>query len=139
MKISKSSWHYWLVSRFNSEYNIPESLCPYVRKIITSGVLGILCIVVVLALLFFFIVSPVMFWLTKFGAIAASAEIMKIGTVSQAIWLFCICGLLGNLAKDKWKERRADAPAKEPGVFMSYVKAKKQKFCPTIEFVDEVR
>lgn len=137
MKISKSSWHYWLVSKFNSEYDIPHSLCPYVRKVISSIIWAFIAACAIGAMIWFFLATPVMFWMAKAGWIVVGADTLKVGVVSQAVWLFCIGGFLVNLAREKYKDRNQSKPEKAPGLISSYIKAKKDKFCPTIEFVGE--
>lgn len=117
MKISKKSWHYrWLL--FMNQYkidNMPKSLCGYFWSLVIS-LFGVP--------VFFVAVSPVIL----FGCICA-------GLYYSYWW---IVDKYKN-HRDKKRIARGEPVCKhrEPSLFRKWLKAKKEKVCPLIEFTEE--
>lgn len=138
IQISKTSWHYRLVARMNSDYVVNRGLCVYMRKVMTSMMWLTLFASIIIFFVCFMFGGPVAFWLAYFDVIEMSKNIKGYGIISQGIWLGCgaIFGI--NEAHEYLKERslkKGPKPTKKPSVFREYLKAKKQKVCPNIEFV----
>lgn len=138
IQISKTSWHYRLVSRMNSDHVPNRGLCAYMRKVFTSIMWLTLFASIITFFVCFMIGGPVAFWLAYFDVFEMTKNIKGFGIISQGIWLVggAIFGI--NTARDYLKTRswkKGPKPTKKPSVFVEYIKAKKQKVCPNIEFV----
>lgn len=114
MKIRKSSWHYKIVE-MTSDGNVPANLCGYFWRL----VLGLVAIASLLGMLGF------IGWLTyekwPWSIIAIGVTVLVFGSI---MWAFGLCSHLPN------------RPSSEPGLFRQWLKAKKDKVCPLIEYVE---
>lgn len=143
MKVSKSSWHYKLISFFNPTFfHLTKSDCHYFRQLLASMILVVMmvgvCIAAVLGV-FCSIVLPFMilndglnqlfidFLDLKWQQIAPIAGILYMG--------YLVAGVVfaAKYIKRKFEET---TKSEEPGVFVSWVKAKKDKICTKVELVD---
>lgn len=153
MIINKNSWHYrFLTYGENAFFEVPESLCPYVRKIVIKAL-----IYVFLALIvgfFFFVVGTSV--LAKFAV--PVGLLYWVG--GFALGAVIICGIIAAVVGagfgayylyTKWKERKetkrraemkerinAGLDPEPPKTLMrEWIDAKHDKICPTLEFNDD--
>ena len=137
IEINTKSWHYRLIAWQNGKV-VNRGLCAYVRKVITSmiwlliGVVGVTGIAIAVG--YILVVSPVMIWLMKFGVIQAYEDVVVPGLIGHGIWLFIVVSATISVYSRKLKIRNKDKQ-KQQSVFIEYIKAKKKKVCPSIEFV----
>ena len=123
MKISKQSWHYRLL--FKLDLKIPNNLCGYFWKVVRTI---LICV----------ILSPLL--------VIAGVGLLVVGGI---VWLGDRYGwwkaieawqtrryLRKVQAKEDAKRKATEAPPKQPSLFVAWLKAKKQKICPLLEFVD---
>lgn len=140
MYVSRTSWHYRLMDVCLSSYDIPNSLCPYIRKLLflilflaflTSA--GILVAVGIIAapLSWFNIIEP-----------AKESALLILCGMGTGVWV--IAGLIASVVGIRFLARKLDqrrSPArryayKEPNVFVEWARAKKRKICPYIQLKD---
>lgn len=107
MKISTKSWHMRLARFLQPSYK-PRNLCQH----------------------FWMIVG-----MTLFGLVAGAAVIVCLPGIAAGALLY------GIWEGGKWLRnkllKRESRPPKPPGLLVSYLKAKKEKFCPLTELEDE--
>lgn len=131
MKIDKNSWHYRLNDKVHGHllsdeehWTPPETLCRYFWSTIVS--LAVLAVVTTLAaamssVAVIFVVTavhnPVEFWTTIGICIAVGLVIV----------------IISNTSGRRTRERARD---NKTGLVHSFLKAKKRKVCPTIEYVE---
>jgi len=140
MKVDVNSWHYRMVCRMNMTPS--KSLCVYFWQAVWCTFM--LCLVFP-AILLFMLVGAVAFApiplgdfiLWVFGAgvniDGLNSYLLRLGVGYAAIILMFVFWILCAY----WEERRIKiVEKKEDGIFVSYVKAKKSKICPIIEFTD---
>ncbi|QYN80546.1 hypothetical protein [Kosakonia phage Kc304] len=156
MQIKRDSWHYKLNMFYsNREWNIPTSLCPYFWKTAFFTLFAFIKASAVCIVAWCMGNSLTVWLLSKIGVVLSSTVvavpsvfvglimIATIGAVCFGIafgahWLTeWVKDYLEERKYQKEKERRESGiPPKEPSLMMSFIKAKKSKFCPSIEFVD---
>lgn len=125
MKISKKSWHYRLLrSGVNSDERIPANLCGYcwfllyaVSLISLAAVMGIAAIVAICYLIYRFFT-----WdgLTLFVQV----------TMGTVVLFAIICLIVA------WHQHKKNHPGPQT-LAGKWLKAKKDKICPLIEWTDE--
>ena len=136
MNISKSTWHYRLLSKMDMLNNYgTESLCPYFWKMVFATIIAP---VILLGLLF--LTTIPLWW--SFSGVPVSLAII-IG-VAEIVGLF---SLLVALVRDRYEEEiRAGTrqepvvrvyTSKPPSLFRLWLKAKHRQVCPLIDFVDD--
>lgn len=144
MKISKDSWHYKALTQKlllidgKSKYQVSKSLCGYFWQMVwrIASVFGI----------YAFALSPLVFWATLLLEIPDQGflhvALTFFGVFASCFYAFfgiawvCVV-LLENVINplvDKLSLRRHGD--KQPNIFTEYVKAKKDKVCPVLEFTD---
>ncbi len=136
MKISKETWHYKLnasMSSHNETMN-KRSLCTYFWFTVLS------CMKVALIILLVF-TSIIMLASPYFALFIDSFEtnlpIPLIGLVFNYFVFGMICYELIKMQYSQYKEKYGwgeGANHQKQNIALDYVKAKKQKICPTIEF-----
>tara|TARA_B100000700_G_C14978708_1_gene825222 strand:- start:759 stop:1199 length:441 start_codon:yes stop_codon:yes gene_type:complete len=143
-KINTDSWHYKLIMRYLSEP--PKSLCVYPYTVIffmalTAVIIAVLCTVAFLAC--YAVVTPllVMFdvmdmsWKTNVSAVFVTIASVYIGFVlfhsyyKERIRVYKYKKYYEKYGGDAIQE------AKQPNIVLAYLKAKKEKICPKIEYV----
>lgn len=144
MNINKSSWHYRLL---NALFNkIPTSLCPYFWKTVWA-----LVMVSGLTTLFISAIASVgLATLKAFGITSGLVLVTSplIGAVLIAIMVAIMVGVAilydhvkSSVRQKKWqrdakkREEIANREYKE-SLIVSFLKAKKEKICPSLKFVD---
>lgn len=128
MKINRKSWHYRLQRRMWN--TIPNNLCSYFWKLIWSLIVTSTALTVMAVFILGIVYPLVSYWFSN--------EYWK--SLSIATWMITltIATIVGSdELKLYYRDKRANEPVKEPSVFVSFVKAKKAKICPLIEFIDE--
>lgn len=146
MKINTDSWHYKIQYRnyINPEDN--NNLCAYMRGLILALATELMAIVIIPI---FLITSPFIFLYSFFNEYLYDNETWRllfglsiIGTIIDIviilnkikIWTNMIEPFLHMLTtKEQNIEEKKD---KKPNIFIEWIKAKKQKICPIIEFVE---
>ena len=148
MKVNKNSWHYKTITEETlgvggcSQYFVSHSLCTYFWQVIASILLkGTLLLVILPAGLSLFVTLPLISlvgWLVTgslvegdLGLIILFAEVLAV-----LIWLIVI-GV--DILRNKFNDYRyvKESVDKGPSLVGQYIKAKKDKICPIIEFVEE--
>lgn len=129
IQISRESWHFKLVKFFFDQYS--NGLCQYVRRLILSMCIAAALCVVACGGVWFLFGLPIKFGLSFFYDIAYTKEQLVLTYISLAVWVIGLVGISGVLIKDRIESN----PDRKPSVFVEYIKAKKQKVCPNIEFV----
>ena len=129
MVLKKNTWHYkvWLRS-YGDRYNrrVPETtnLCSYFHRVfwLSLAYLMLGFMLAVIACAVSYQVFYVGFWQhTKIAFIWLGVFVLVIGLIIGAVW---------------WAEERKYRDKKEPGLFGKWIKAKKEKVCPLVEFED---
>ena len=141
MNIAKNSWHYKLC---NMVFNYPsKSLCIYFWQIPYSAVVVVVwCIIILASMLcvagagLYILAMPVQLAVSTVSIF----DTFMLGTASLALWCCVFKGLNDHFEDKPWnvvliKKRVKDKPAeKKESLVRAYLKAKKDKICPTIEF-----
>ena len=139
MKIKQSSWHYRAIEYFNIEHS--NSLCCYFWQTLFAILFLPVCIGT------FFIAVAMVLLLASIGLVTLPLEVLGvISLVDSSLRITSIFGLFAYGAAlfyvfEKGKKaffrylRDADeeAPINE-SLFVAYIKAKKRKVCPIIEY-----
>ena len=147
MKVNKNSWHYRLLTgdifgiQGVNSWNVSSSLCLYfwqvVFKLLWKGVaLFFLTPFVINSLLILPLVSTL--GLITTGVIVqgdTGLTVLVMELIVIIVFVIVLAGLsLYTFLKDKTD--LADVVEKDPNLFVEYIKAKKNKLCPIIEFVE---
>jgi len=133
MKIKRSSWHYRYLSNFGVVENSwqAENLCKYFWKTV------FFCTVIPTIAVLLAIFASIPFWIYLvlldadwwvLSALAGIADIIVLGFLWQQYRDY-----LRKVGKLAPKKSKPYVP-KEPSLFVQWLKAKKQKICPIIEF-----
>ena len=147
MKVNNNSWHYrlltgdiFVIQGVNS-WNVSSSLCLYfwqvVFMLLWKGVaLFFLTPFVINSLLILPLVSTL--GLITTGVIVqgdTGLTVLVMELIVIIVFVIVLAGLsLYTFLKDKTD--LADVVEKDPNLFVEYIKAKKNKLCPIIEFVE---
>lgn len=130
-KVSKNSWHYYLVANTSSSYDMPTDFCSYWRRVVISALflcLSVIALLVIFGLLLYalgawlylLIVSP------TDAAIAAASLFVVIAIITSPIW---IGGLITKAIQRKSKDIE-----KQPSLVATRYKSWKHKYCPAIDY-----
>lgn len=155
MNINVNSWHYKLVKNtFTSSKGVPRSLCPYVRAVIYR-VLFLSAVGTGLTIMLSnMLLEPMIAWgatgvwayvASFFGSILFLAVILAgaCAVVFGGVWAWQrISEWWSDRKYDKKVERERQAEIdrangiepKQPNIVWAFVKAKHDKFCPTLNF-----
>ena len=147
MKVNKNSWHYRLLTgdifgiQGVNSWNVSSSLCLYfwqvVFMLLWKGVaLFFLTPFVINSLLILPLVSTL--GLITTGVIVQGNTGLTVLVMELIVIIVVVIVLAGlslyTFLKDKTD--LADVVEKDPNLFVEYIKAKKNKLCPIIEFVE---
>lgn len=133
MIIKKDSWHFRLMGEWNRraatkyEYR-GGGLCDYfwsvVYALISATIVCSASLALILVVLYLLVVAPLlMFWVPA---------MVEPGSIGIIIWLFTAVASGMAWLHHKFDTRKRAAP-KPDGLLKSYIKARKEKFCPTIK------
>jgi hypothetical protein len=140
MYISRTSGHYRLMDACLSHYDIPNSLCPYIRKLLFLILFLVFLTFAGIMMSIGIIAAP----LSWFGIIEPTKEslLLVLCGMGTGVWVIASLvafGVGGRFLARKLDQRRSPARRyayKEPSVFVEWARAKKRKLCPYIEFKD---
>lgn len=146
MKISKNSWHYKMVT--DKSYgiysgNVSNSLCIYFWQVVSRFFIAGLVAVVCSLILWCMIVAPLLNLVLGFttGVWWLGGTMINVFTFFGGIMWFAFLGI--SFTEIVWPKLKAKYFVKaserqpKPSLIGSYIKAKKDKICPVIEFEDE--
>ncbi|UOL48645.1 hypothetical protein [Pseudomonas phage Astolliot] len=145
MEISISSWHYRVVkSVYDSAHN---SLCVYFWQVVSALIvrafhIGFLLFMACFVIGFFAV--PITWGLGELGwiepvvprEIAAVPLVIITIAVIAALLIFLLNGTRYLFDEYQYKRKKKKRVAKEPNLVVEYIRAKKQKVCPTLKFKD---
>ena len=151
MKVNKNSWHYRAITEETlgltgvGSYNVSRSLCIYFWQVVISVVFkGFLLLVMLPSLLSLFVVMPLVSVVGTLvtgnlvqgdtGLIVLLAEALSV-LIGILLWGYFT--LVDKYRDYNYKKLLQDPIDKEPSLVGQYIKAKKDKICPIIEFVEE--
>lgn len=149
MNINTSAWHYKIFSfiydAFMSSYDRKHmktmSLCPYFWWVVFGIVFAAFIIFVLCFMSFILLPAIPVFLLFAFGVIELTSDSMVeiwavFGTVEISVALVLGLWFSGKklLAWIKSKRKHNVKVVKPDSLVVSYIKAKKSKFCPTVTF-----
>lgn len=132
MKINTKSWHYRFLNSLDT--NIPKSLCPYFWKVVFTVALlagSILLFMALLATMGVTIFEGIGFTLDNMVLYWSLAAVVGTATATSAIVLV-VTVIFGFV----WAKENIKAPYKEEPLIITFIKAKKSKICPHLEFED---
>jgi len=132
MKINTNSWHYRFAKRM---HRTPSSnLCNYFWQV-AGPILLISIFTIAWISLVVSLVVAFGFWGVVFRVLIGLAFTLV------AVIIFAGIGLLAEEVWERWDEQRPKKPKKtksykekQPNIFFAWLKAKKDKVCPIIEF-----
>lgn len=139
MNVSTSSWHYRLVDGLGWVHR--KSLCLYFWQVVFAMLIAIaLAILIPVSLLIVVVFVPACVGklIYSFFDIAAPASnlvrITYFTLTGYGLFLLVFVVALFEL----WlRQKNKSAPKKPDGLLASYIKTKKQKICPVINFEDK--
>ncbi|UOX40353.1 hypothetical protein OBDJBBDK_00029 [Aeromonas phage AhFM11] len=132
MKINTKSWHYRFLR--NLDTNIPTSLCPYFWKVVFLLLMCIFGLSMFTA--FMWVIGDKL--LTAYGVIFDGWFTRAVVPFATGFG-FCalaIASVAGIVVGYYWTKENFKPPYKEEPLIISFIKAKKAKFCPHLEFED---
>lgn len=151
MKISRNSWHYRLQTRFF--HTIPTNLCQYVWRLLWSVlwslvfglgviIIGLFAIGILICVVWSWILAFQGQFMWNTSTEHSMYSVVGLGfmvTISIVVTFFiCLLGkiygkLLALYPKQKKKIKKTKS---RPNIFYAWLKAKKEKICPLIEYDD---
>lgn len=139
MKISRQSWHYQLMERIGIVTIYDRSdLCSYIRGLIISMFVPITMILApYTAYLLFYLTNVFIIYLppVSFLMLLGLVIWMGIGLVFDSLLvLFISINCIDKYILSKIPKRETQYKEKKPNILIEYLKAKKKKICPLIEF-----
>lgn len=149
MQINTNSWHYKLVT-MNGAESAPRSLCPYFWKGVWHTFLLVIAIGGITLAGWGIGVNTAIWLFAKCGVVLSSAAAIIPGVIVGWLILaavfgtiFCIgYGIYKVISRRKEKKEAAEWEARkngtyvppQPNIIIAFIKARKEKFCPTLEF-----
>ena len=126
MEIRKNSWHYWFYKFADGgRYTSSTNLCRYFWRVVLGLLLATLCCAVVVGLVGG---AGLLFYLHT------AASFMVLGAIGVVVGLCFLASHISNKLEDRrWA---AGYVKPKPGLLRSYLKAKKDKVCPIVTFVN---
>ncbi len=135
MKINKKSWHYKAISKLG--FTPSKSFCMYFWQIPLIGMYLIVAIAIgVLAICATLnaVLAPIAFMFAWDGYFELAFEGDRVGAelLAGVVWFLYV--LFGRAIYRH--HHPVGFAKKEPSIIVEYIKAKKQKICPILEFED---
>ncbi|QBX32645.1 hypothetical protein Asfd1_19 [Aeromonas phage Asfd_1] len=132
MKINTKSWHYRFLKSIDAD--IPTSLCPYFWKVVFS--LSVTSAIISLLVCFMWMIGDKIF--TKYGILFDSAIIGAVIStlIGLIICIVIVAAIVAAILGSFWLKENFKPPYKEEPLIVTFIKNKKSKFCPHLEFVD---
>lgn len=137
MNISKSSWHYRLLSRMRllrDSYYGPENLCPYCWKVLFA----VFVVPIVVVLVAFVATIPLWWWASNNNHLFPLAIIVAIIEVGVLIYYLAVA--VGTRHEREIMTGTRERPVnkyKPPSLLRVWLKARHEQVCPIIDFVAE--
>lgn len=138
IKINKNSWHYKVVNfGCTSNNDISNNLCTYFWQFVRGC--GIGCALLLGVILFIVFASFVI------GSLFVPLDVSE-AVVAMIIWIVIALSfkdvIIHHFGSDHWLKRdvfknlksKDGQTNRKPSIIKEYLKAKKQKICPIIEF-----
>ena len=132
MKINTKSWHYRFLNSLDT--NIPNSLCPYFWKVVFTVTLFAGSILLLMA--FFAIIGAKIFegiGFTLDNAVLYWSLAAAAGTAFAISTIVLVVAVVFGFV---WAKENFKPPYKEEPLIITFVKNKKSKICPRLEFED---
>lgn len=145
MNIKRTSWHYKL-HNFWDEGRVPRdmTLCGYFWKTVWLLVCSITIIVVAPLIASLLLVAVAGIALTLVGiqppdptTLAGFFTCIVVGAVACLVVTGAVAAFIKLKGKPHAKELSTNWKEREPSLLEKYLKARKDKYCPLIEFIDE--
>ncbi|UYD59865.1 hypothetical protein LEHPIFIF_00092 [Aeromonas phage avDM9-HANS] len=132
MKINTKSWHYRFLNSLDA--TIPESLCPYFWKVVFM--MAVTSAVTFLITCFMWMIGDKVF--TKFDILLDNVYLGAVvyTFVGLVICVSIVALIVGAIFGCVWAKENFKPPYKEEPLIITFIKNKKSKFCPHLEFVD---
>lgn len=145
MEVSKNAWHYKILSqqqKNNLRHN--PTLCDYFWKVVIAalGWVVVACVGVVfigIALFIIYQVGYIYFFIVfdYFGYTAFDGNTIHTSLITNiAIVFLWFLSILFRLGKKACEKGRYIKHTRQPTLIELYIKAKKQRYCPIIQFKD---
>lgn len=132
MKINQNSWHFKLHDKFSSKSHWrfyqgkPVSLCSYFWRTIGLILLSI-CMMGFFILIAAVLISGPFFWLFE-------GDDRKAVFLVLIVEMVLLCMAVGSAIIDSdWWQKKRPKVKRDPGLFRSWLRAKKSKVCPLLE------
>lgn len=127
MEINTNSWHYKVVNFASIE--MPKSLCSYFWTLVGALIFGLVIIYDIVLVSIFLITKATWFEL-----------LMIIGAVIIILMILSTVIVLVFLIRKFFKNRHKDEPIKKSeGLLASWIKARKSRMCPMVDYVNHER
>lgn len=149
MQINKDSWHYNLVT-MNGAERAPRSLCPYFWKGVWHAFLLLFAVCAVVFVGWACGIDLSTWLFAQCGVILSSAAAFIPGMIIGWLMLSAIFGAIFCIGygiyrvvqnrkekkeDEKWEAiRNGTYVEPQPNIIIAFIKARKEKFCPTLEF-----
>ncbi len=132
MNIKKTSWHYRAIVKFG--FTPSKSLCMYFWQIPLIGLFFVFAFAAGLALAFSTAHAFAVPIALLMGSKTSLGAEINSGLVAVVFFWWVLVGMIAyDVCKVKFPRKKTK---KKPSIITEYVKAKKQKICPIIEFKD---
>lgn len=159
MIINRNSWHYKLAILGDNEWSLPKTLCPYFWYVVFKLFL-VSVVTFTLGAAAWLIGVPIITPILGLMGITLSAGAVAVPALFTGILTFALIfgsaflfwmgvAWLKETIKEKLRQRRwakavADEEAgivREPSVFVEFIKTRKSKMCPFVEYktIDKVK
>lgn len=138
MNINTNSWHYNVIRESIFSGTPSSNLCSYfwqvVGRLFSAVLLGTVAA--------FIIATPFIFLTETLGTNLLTSVAGLLGAITWAFAFFIVCVVLVEYLRDLAAKgirslgRYDEDGFREPNLVLEYIKAKKEKMCPVITFVD---
>ena len=118
-KVNRKSWHY-KVYMFLRETPVTNNFCNYFWLVMFKSAF----LLALLGMVLFLVVMYIVAWFTD--------------PLAAALGTSVICAIIGGFAYVIWRsEKKKEAGNTQPNIVVQWIHTKKEKYCPSVEYVDE--
>ena len=135
MNISKNSLWYSLAHVGSGNNEVSNSLCVFFWQVV-QGILVVTFVAVMIVTIGLFLLYPALQFLIGYDIVIAA--------LSFIVWLVVAGSVRNIVLQDKmgpdWLRKEIHGKVKidkQPSVIVEFIKAKKNKFCPKLTFIDK--